>query len=55
MHFVAMALIIKTDQEVEESVIEDLFGVKNVRESLAIVNEVDESPFSEMDAIALRK
>lgn len=55
MHYVATALMLKTDQEVDESLIEDLFGVKNVRESFAIGNEIAELPVSEADAVVLKK
>ncbi len=55
MHQVAVALALRTDEEVEESVIEDLFGVKNVRESFALGNEVAELPVNEIDAVVLRK
>lgn len=55
MHQVAVALVLKTDDEIEESVIEDLFGVKNVRESLALGGEVADLPVSEVDAVVLRR
>jgi hypothetical protein len=55
MHQVAVALVLKTDEEIDESLIEDLFGVKNVRESLAIGDEVSELPVSNCDAVVLRK
>jgi hypothetical protein len=55
MHQVAVALVLKTDEEIDESLIEDLFGIKNVRESLAIGDEVAELPVSTCDAIVLRK
>jgi hypothetical protein len=55
MHQVAVALALKTDEETEESVIEDLFGIKNIREALVIGEEVADLPVSECDAIALRK
>ncbi|MFK7769067.1 MAG: hypothetical protein AB8B55_17725 [Mariniblastus sp.] len=55
MYQVAVTLALKTDEESEESVIEDLFGVKNVREALALGNEVADVPVSECDAVVLRK
>jgi hypothetical protein len=55
MHYVAAALMLKTDEEVPESVIEDLFGVKNVREAFSAENVVSELPVSETDANLLRK
>jgi hypothetical protein len=55
MHYVASALILKTDDEVPESLIEDLFGVKNVRESFTAGNEVAELPVSKQDAATLHK
>ncbi|MEM9941817.1 MAG: hypothetical protein AAF939_09525, partial [Planctomycetota bacterium] len=55
MYYVASAIVIKTDEEVPESLIEDLFGVKNVRESFTAGNEVSELPVSEQDSRHLQK
>ena len=55
MHYVAFAIMLKSDQEDSESIIEDLFGIKNIRESFAIGDELQELPVTRQDATVLRK
>lgn len=54
MYYVASAVILKTDSEVSESLIEDIFGVKNVREAFTIGDKLSELPVSDSDAAVLR-